>query len=170
MALRIPQNQTVTSKYTTGKEYLLLNTHKEYQGYYYELNNKFFAGKEFNINAPEIVKITSDKVNKLLLNPSTETYGNISNIKLNNQKPFSYYFNKDTTDNTFRYFTKKVNENIIKEINKDNYDQIITNPLYVSVALYYQSNFDENELNEAEKKIPGIKEYINTTYVPGVTD
>jgi hypothetical protein len=29
---------------------------------------------------------------------------------------------------------------------------------------------NENELNKAEEKIPGLKTYINSTYAPGVTD
>jgi hypothetical protein len=63
-----------------------------------------------------------------------------------------------------------MNDNIIKEINEDTFNQIKANPMYVSVSLYYQSNFNENELNKAEEKIPGLKTYINSTYAPGVTD
>jgi hypothetical protein len=171
MALRIPSNQIVKSKYTIGKEYMFESTYREYQGYYYELNGKLFAGKEFNNNAPVLVKINSlNNTNLLQTNPSTFVYGIISGIKLDNTKINSYYFNVDTTDNVFRYFIKKVNENIIKEINEDTFNQIQSNPIYLSVSLYYQSGFNENDLNNADKKISGLKEYINTTYAPGVTD
>lgn len=103
-------------------------------------------------------------------NPATLVYGIISGIKLDNTKINSYYFNVDNTNNVFRYFIKKVNENIIKEINEDTFNQIQSNPIYLSVSLYYQSSFNENDLNNADKKISGLKEYINTTYAPGVTD
>jgi len=170
MSLRIPSNQIVKSKYTIGKEYMFESTYREYQGYYYELNGKLFAGKEFNNNAPVLVKINLNNINPLRTNPATLVYGIISGIKLDNTKINSYYFNVDTTNNVFRYFIKKVNENIIKEINEDTFKQIQSNPIYLSVSLYYQSSFNENDLNNADKKISGLKEYINTTYAPGVTD
>ena len=170
MSLRIPANQIVKSKYTIGKEYMFESTYREYQGYYYESNGKLFAGKEFNINAPILVKINLNNINPLRTNPATLVYGVISGIKLNNTKINSYYFNVDTTNNVFRYFIKKVNENIIKETNEDTFNQIQSNPIYLSVSLYYQSGFNENDLNNADKKISGLKEYINTTYAPGVTD
>jgi uncharacterized protein with gpF-like domain len=169
MSLRIPQNK-IQFKYTIGNEYIYADSYKNYQGHYYEINNSFFAGKEFKLNAPILIKKDSSNINLLKSNPKTVEYANISGTKLTNQKITSYYFNPDTTDNVFRYFTKKINENIIKEINEDNFNLIKNNLMYASVSLYYQSNFNENELNEAEKKIPGLKEYINSTYTPGVTD
>jgi len=175
MAIRIPQNQ-IQYKYTAGKEYMYKDTYREYQGPYYELNNQLFAGNEFNSNAPILIPTpvvgsnTANGLNSLLTKASTYVYGKISNVQIPNTEITSYYFNVDTTDNVFRYFTKKINENIIKEINEDNFNLIKSNSLYISIRLYYQSNFNENELNEAEKIMSGIKEYINTTYAPGVTD
>ena len=40
MALKLPKNQIATSKYTSGGEYVTDKEYKNYQGYYYELNNK----------------------------------------------------------------------------------------------------------------------------------
>jgi hypothetical protein len=164
MAIRIPQNQIVESKYTVGKEYLLLSTHKEYQGYYYELNNKTFAGKEFNTNAPEIIKITSDKVNPLLLNTATYLYGLLSKVKINNTK-----FNSlsklddpdidtfpDITEVTNTYYSKKINSNIIKQISKETFSELQSNPLYVTTSV----NPDNSNIDEADKIIPGLKDFI----------
>jgi hypothetical protein len=170
MAIRIPSNITVKSQYTAGKQYMYESTQREYQGYYYEMNGKIFAGKEFSSNAPTLLKITPNNINSLLTSAATYVYGKITGTKIPISIPSSYYFNPDTTDNIFRYFTKKMNDNIIKEINEDTFNQIKANPMYVSVSLYYQSNFNENELNKAEEKIPGLKTYINSTYTPGVTD
>ena len=61
MSIRIPQNQIVY-KYTIGKEYMYTNTYREYQGHYYELNGRFFVGKEFNINSLELVIIEPKKI------------------------------------------------------------------------------------------------------------
>ena len=49
--MRIPANIISKDKYTIGNEYLYLDTYKEYQGFYYELSNKFFAGVDFNLEA-----------------------------------------------------------------------------------------------------------------------
>jgi hypothetical protein len=80
--MRIPANIITENKYTIGKEFINRKTHKLYQGYYYELNNKFFAGKEFNNNAPELIKIKSDQVNNLLLTAATYVFGSLSKVKL----------------------------------------------------------------------------------------
>jgi hypothetical protein len=170
MAIRIPSNITVKSQYTAGKQYMFESTQREYQGYYYEMNGKIFAGKEFSSNAPTLLKITPKNINSLLTTAATYVYGKITGTKIPTDIPSSYYFNPDTTNNVFRYFTKKTNDNIIKEIDENTFNQIKTNPIYVSVSLYYQSSFNENELNKAEEKIPGLKTYINSTYAPGVTD
>ena len=172
MALKVPKNQIIISKYTSGGEYVTDKEYKNYQGYYYELNNKAYVGKEFNATSSILLKANSPDVNKLITNPFTSIYGAVSGIKINNLSPSSYYFNPDIVDtsNVFRYFTKKINSDIIKEISKDSFDQIKFDPLYISVSLFYQNSFNENELNDADKKIPGLKDYINSTYTPGVTD
>jgi len=53
--MKVPAN-IIETKYTSGNEFVFSFNYKYYQGYYYELNDKIFAGKEFNINAPELVK------------------------------------------------------------------------------------------------------------------
>jgi hypothetical protein len=160
--MRIPANIITENKYTIGKEFINRKTHKLYQGYYYELNNKFFAGKEFNNNAPELIKIKSDQVNNLLLTAATYIFGSLSKVKLTDQKIPSFFFKYESN---IRYFTAKFNEkSLIKEINEETFNQIKDNPLYISLPLSYDGGFNNNELNEAEKKIPGIKSFVNTSY------
>jgi hypothetical protein len=146
------------------------STYREYQGYYYKSDGNIYAGKKFDINAPVLIEINSNSVNSLLTNPSTYVYGAVSGVVLNNQEPSSYYFNTDTTNNVDRYFISKFNNNIIKEINQDTYNQFKNDPLYASVSLYYQNNFNESDLNAAEQVIPGLKTYISSTYTPGAND
>ena len=160
--MRVPANIITENKYTIGKEFINKKTHKLYQGYYYELNNKFFAGKEFNNNAPELIKIKSDQVNNLLLQAATYVFGSLSKVKLTDQKIPSFFFKYESN---IRYFTSKFNaKSLIKEISKETFDQIQNDPLHLSVSLSYDGGFNDNELNEAEIKIPGIKAFINTSY------
>lgn len=168
MSLRVPANKIVTSKYTIGKEYMFESTYREYQGYYYEMNGKLFAGKEFNINAPVLVKINFLNTNTLRTNPATFIYGIISGVKLNNTIPSSFIFqyNSDT-----RYFSYQLNKKLIKEIDKDTFTNFQSNPLYTIISLSYVGGFKDTELKEAEKKIPGITTYVNTSYTnPPIED
>jgi hypothetical protein len=158
MAIRIPSNQAVKSKYTQGGEYILLSTHREYQGYYYELNNKLFVGKEFNINAPEIIKLTSDKINKLLLNPATETYGKISNVDLSKSKEIKS-IPIASTNSEIQYFAKKLNSSPVKIIciSKEDYNNNKgSNPLYSFTALQFNYEFGFIITDENLKDIPEI--------------
>lgn len=166
MGLRIPQNQTVTSKYTAGKEYMFVQTYREYIGYYYELNGKLFAGKEFNLKAPELMKINSDKVNKLLTNPATFVYGKISSTKIPDKKPISYQFQKTDPNIQYinRYFIQNiinVNPILIKEINEENYKQMQSNPLYKTIVIKWDTIFNNDVvIEQAEKQMPGIKSFL----------
>jgi len=158
MGIRIPLNQVVESKYTAGGEYLLLNTHSEYKGYYYESNNKFFAGKEFNINSPEIIKFTSGKVNTLLLNPSTEMYGKISNVNLFKSKELKS-IPIDYTKGGFHYFAKKNNSNPAKVIcisEEDYNNNIGVNPLYSFTEIEFNIEFGFSFTEKNFEDIPEI--------------
>jgi hypothetical protein len=166
MSINIPQNNIVYN-YTAGKEYLVLSTYKEYIGYYYKVNDTFFAGESFDVNAPELVKIGSNRINKLLENPLTSLYGEISNLTLNSETPTSFIFNNES--NT-RYFIYQINKNLIKEINEDTFKIFQNNPLYISVKLDFTSGFNEQELDAAEKKIPGIKAFVDISYVSSLEE
>jgi hypothetical protein len=165
MALRIPKSQIVTSKYTSGKEYMFVTTYREYIGDYYELKGKIYAGKEFNINAPELMKINSDKVNKLLTNPSTYIFGKLSGTSINNFKP-EVKLPDDDLDSEVkdRYFIQKININpiLIKEVTEASYNQAKTDPIYKTVSLKWNPiGENEGRVIEADKKMPGLKIYLD---------
>jgi len=162
MAVRIPTNQIITSKYTVGKEYLVLSTHKEYQGYFYEMNNRYFAGKEFNLNAPELIKMNSDSINPLLLNPETSTYGKLSKIKLKNNKIISQPVGGNSKEGDLEevnFYCKKINTNLIKRIDGETYDLLQNDPLY-QTTFVGKNNSQNKLLEEAEQEIPGISDWI----------
>jgi hypothetical protein len=169
--MKIPANIVVTSKYTEGGEYIIKSNYNNYQGHYYELSGKAYAGKEFNPEATELIKKQSPNINLLLTSAATFAYGKISKQTTNLQpEPTSYFYNSTPTD--FRYFITKLNvkPSVIKEIDKNTFEQYKDNPVYASVALSYPNKFVESEINKAETTIPGIKTYLSTTYTPGVTD
>lgn len=168
MPLKVPLNQIVV-KYTSGNEYMFLNNYREYKGYYYEFNNDVFAGEKFNENALKLIKINSDKVNSLVTNPSTFTYGKISGIKLNNSKPKSYLYQNNDEDlqkgTVIRYFLKQLNNSLILEVNKDTFYQFISNSLYQSIQINfifspgYPNGIPQN-IDQAEQKMSGIKKFL----------
>jgi hypothetical protein len=168
--IKIPRNIIIEAKYTQGKEYMTINTYKEYQGYYYELNDRIFAGKEFDIFAPELMRFSSNKFNPLLTQLSTYAYAALSGIKLNNTIPPFIIAGKSGKDGGLRYFYKKINVTpiIIKETNEETYKNLNNNPLYQFVTVLYDDfNVpDQNSLNQAEKIMPGISLFVNSIQPP----
>lgn len=162
--MRVPANIISKGKYTIGKEYLYLDTHKEYQGFYYEISNKFFAGVDFDPNAREIIKKDNIKVNKLLLNPKTAEYGKIARIQFISTPPppLSNTLNgPDGLEEFDAYFYKKMvgKDILIKEIGKEAYSQYINNPIYQVIKVKVNNGdvgITSEELNKADKKMPGF--------------
>jgi len=164
MGITVPKNIILTGKYTLEGEYVLLSSQAPYQGYYYELNGKTFAGKEFNSEAPEIVKITSGKIPN---NPEIAAYNKISKLKINTTKIESIPFAPTVDDLSepfiVRYFAKPSNNTfIIKEITKDTFNEIQSNPLYQTLKVDFNYNLPDEELNRLDKIMPGIKLYLTS--------
>ena len=163
MAVFIPKNIIIESKYTQGKEYRLVSTYNEYQGYYYEMNGRAFAGKEFNVNAIELISFSSTNINPLLTNPSTYVYGVFTKTtKLTS----STIVNTLVTDNDPNidlpgeetYYAKKLNQipYSIKKIDKSTYTTLQSDPFYETTVLnaYYSNS------TQAERQMPGIKAFL----------
>jgi len=160
--MRVPAN-LIKTNYTAGKEYMYLTSYKEYQGYYYEMNNKFWVGKTYNSNSKELVKIELKNINTLLAQASTYVYGLVSGIK--SSQLSSPKFNSlpktdlDTdTEGDETYYTKKLNVNptIIKQINKETFDKLKQDPFYQVISL----KPDRSNLNQADKQMPGLKSFL----------
>jgi hypothetical protein len=169
MGFRVPKNKIIKSKYTSGKEYMFVSTYREYQGYYYESSGKIYAGETYDSAAPELIRINSSNVNRLLTNPFTYIYGKVAKnntIKFTPSIPVSsvvFNPNNQTTQFTNRYFTNKVNVSptIIKEISKDTYDKVITDPIYNAIVIKWNNEGDNTiAIAEAEKKMPGITAFL----------
>ena len=136
MALKIPKNLIVTSKYTSGGEYMFKSTQKEYKGYYYELNGKIYAGKEFKTDSNELLKININNINPFLSRASTSTYGFLSNININSGTVNSLFvINSDEgfyEPEVPLFFCKKINETPpkINRISEETYISLQKNPIY----------------------------------------
>jgi hypothetical protein len=167
MSIRIPQNIIVESKYTSGNEYIIIDTNIIYKGYYYEMNGKIFAGKEFDINAIELIKLLPKNINPFLLQVSSYVYGKLSNIKLNNTLPISTIYQPTQEDYdrgySIRYFYKKINTTpiIIKETNQENYNLLINDPLYqVALIKWGTLKINDTNIDQAEQQMPGLKAFL----------
>ena len=162
--MRIPSNKIVTGKYTSGGELVDAKTNAPYQGYYYELNKSLYAGKEFNNNAPELVKI--ENANKLYNRYATALYSAISGVTsqlLQQPKLVGVNTSSNTVNskNPTKFFTKKTNVQpiIIKEVDENTYESLQNNPIYQTtyVGTY---NGKSQTLDQAEKQIQGIKTFL----------
>jgi hypothetical protein len=166
--MNIPSNAITLNQYTLGKEFVYLTSNKEYTGYYYIVSDRYFAGKSFNINSPEIIKINSDKVNIFLTKPSTYTYGLLTKVKINKTRVNSITFNPTDEDIErgfkVRYFIKQLNVTpiLIREVKKDNFEELQSNSIYQTIQIDYYFNSTEEELNEIDKRMPGLKAYLST--------
>jgi hypothetical protein len=176
MRVRIPQNQIVESKYTVGNEYMFESTYKEYQGYYYELNGNIFAGKDFNTNAPTLIKINSSNTNKMLLDPNTMIYGRLSGINITNPSVPSFTYQPQQNPNAsyvIRYFAQKINvtPSLIKEISVDTYSQIKSDPFYKTTSLNWVENADNSPaIQVAERTIPGLNDFLQDNIISDSPD
>jgi hypothetical protein len=162
MSIKIPKN-TISYKYTSGGEYVFKDSNIIYKGYYYEINGKFFNGRDFDINASELIKITSNGINPLLKNLTTFLYGTLSSNNQNIQSSKINSLANDINPNLDQsgektYYSRKINEipYSIKQIDKITYDNIKSNPLYKTVEL----NKNYSNLEQSEQIIPGLKKFL----------
>ena len=165
MALRIPKNLIVTSKYTSGGEYMFKSTQKEYKGYYYELNGNFFAGKEYKSNANELLKIDINNINPFLSRASTSTYGFLSNININSGTVNSLFI--INSDESFYepevplFFCKKINETPpkINRISEETYISLQKNVIYQTTFIGNYKGITQTS-DQAYQQMPGLKDFF----------
>jgi hypothetical protein len=167
--MKIPSNKIKTGKYTSGGEFVEEITNKPYQGYYYELNNSLYAGKEFKDDAPKIIKIQD--ANKMYYkNLDTATFSNLSGITSQQLSSPKVTGIVNTSGSPIRYFAKKLNNNpiLIKEIDKDTYNSLQKDPIYQTIIINLPASDtpDPNVLDNANKQMPGLKPFILSSFPP----
>lgn len=181
--MRKPKNQILTNQYTSGGDFIEKETLQTYQGYYYEDNGKYYIGKEFSPNAKELIKPEKSKENTLLTRLSPLAIGllasNLSKLKglvsvdkVRAKAGFQLTPNDSQRGYALRYFAKKINSNpiLIREIDLNTFNQLKTDITYQSISIKYytpvavgdtnENFFDPKELDEADKKMPGLKAFL----------
>jgi hypothetical protein len=159
----IPKSNIVPGKYTSGGEFAVLSTNTPYQGYYYELNNKFYSGKEYSPSSPEIIRIQSPEKNNLLNRFPTAIYSLVSGItsKAILTPPIKALPSEIGTisDRSTRFFCKKINSDIIKEIDEQTYKSLQSQPIYqITYIGIYQKK--PQTLDQADQQVPGLKAFL----------
>ena len=154
--MKIPNNIIVKNQYTIGNEFVDPTTNISYQGYYYELNNSFFQGKEFNPSSPKLIRKANE--NTLLNNPLTATFSKVSLIT---SAPLGvsldYFYGVD-------FFVKQLNIDppLIKKIDEETYRSLRASspPLY---QVIFVGTFENRTLSteEANQQMPGLKNYLS---------
>ena len=159
----VPKNNIVAGKYTSGGEFVILSTNAPYQGYYYELNNKFYSGKEYSPTAPEIIRIQSPEKNRLLNSLPTAIYSLVSGVtsKSISTPPVNVIPSETNTkiNKSVRFFCKKINSDIIKEIDEQTYKSLQNQPIYQTtyIGVYLDK---AQSMDQAESQLSGVKAFL----------
>ena len=138
-----PKSQIKTSLYTNGGEYTLSTNNTEYKGYYYKISTgekftgKFPSNEAISLNPITISsdeKQQSDNQSIIILSPNIkeeQKYRKIPNLHITLPTPQDYEGGK-----MIRYFTKKTNELIYKEISKETYNKLKSRDESIAWDLY----------------------------------
>ena len=151
-----PSNIILSNQYTSGNEYIYAESRQPYQGYYYELNSKFFVGKTFNSSSPELIKVNSAAAtNPLKSNPSSSLYSDSYGKDLPNDNITSINLAEGISG--IKYVAKKNNSNKVFFISEEDYNNNQNNSLYVLAQLPYDSEFGFFLSAENLKKMPELE-------------
>lgn len=125
-----PNNIIKKNLHTYGKDFFLNG--KPYIGYYYQLEDKFYAGEEPTLNDPELVDIKKALL-QLAKNKVKEKAGTM-------------------------FFVKKQNENSIKKVGENEFNTYTNDPLYITVKIDVTNPLS---IENAKNILPGITQYLN---------
>jgi hypothetical protein len=163
--MKVPANIISENLYTAGKEFVYANSYKEYQGYYYEINDRFFAGREFDPKAPLLLKLDSDDIDPLRLNPQTSTYAGLKRERIPNNRIPSIPLEPTAG---VKYLAKQNSSNPIRIIftTKTAWENSEKYPGYIFTSVNYEPEFGFEITEENKNTIPEIEvflaEYLNS--------
>lgn len=157
--MKVPANIISENLYTIGKEFVFADSYKEYQGYYYEISDKFFAGREFNTNAPRLLKLNSDEINSLRLNPQTSTYASLKRTRIPSSKIPSIPLELTAG---IKYLAKQANLTPIRIIftTEKTYLESAKHPEFIFTAISFEPEFGFKITDENRKAIPEIDIFL----------
>lgn len=162
--MRVPKNIVSESLYTSGNEFVDVKTNAPYQGYYYELNGKFFTGKSFDSKSLEIIKIKES--NSLFNNIATAAFSALSGIT--SQALMSAVVKGNPTTNEglghsddISFYSKQLNANpiLIKSIDENTFLSLQGNSIYQTIFIGdYKGNIITAD--QAYSQMPGLKAFL----------
>jgi len=166
-----PKSQVIPNLKTNGRELIYASTKKEYKGFYYKTStNEFFSGKSPGdgsnqklIQVREFINSDSTKDNfqkRSLLTTQGTGYKNTSVQPTYYPQSHSISVPKEKYKDgeITRYFLKKRNEEIYKEINKEvfnkfaNQNTSVPYYLYIPFSIKWVISGDKSEVKQKNKK------------------
>lgn len=157
--MKVPANIISENLYTIGKEFVLADSYKEYQGYYYEINDKFFAGEVFDPFAPRLLKLDSSDIDPLRLDPKTSVYAGLRRTRIPTDKIPSIPL--DIATGT-KYLAKQIGSNPVRIIftTEKAWRESKKYPGYIITSVYFEPEFGFEITNENRKAIPEIDIFL----------
>jgi len=141
MATYYPLSRITPNLYTSGNQFTVALTGKDYKGYYYSTyDGKYFTGETVSPSALEIIPIDANK--KQTLSLGTAKYDSMTNITTK-PSPVSYVAVPTPQDykNGYyqRFFSKRVNGDLstIQEISQDTFTTLANNVLYNTIQIQW---------------------------------
>ena len=164
--MRLPKNIISENLYTSGNEFVDATTNALYQGYYYEINGKFYAGGTFDSKAPEIIKIK--EANSLFNNISTALFSALSGISsqallspIIKGNPVGYSDLLSGHDNEVLFFSKQSTATpiLIKYIDENTYLSLQGIATYQTI---YIGDYKGNTITpeQAYSQMSGLKTFL----------
>jgi sensor histidine kinase YesM len=195
-----PLSQIKTNLYTNGEEYAIASTNQPYKGYYYKTSTgQYFTGKTpqdlpnellqpiitpTTLPAPEIQ--SAPIINLDLEDVKNFSYISLTNTNVNKVTYIPFYSPQLPTQQDYqvgefkRYFCKKTNETIYIEINKDQYDKLVSKnsqilwQLYLPFFIDWQLTGDKQQVAKTNRnmvllksknlKLPAFSLYLKEDY------
>jgi hypothetical protein len=167
-----PKSRIQENLYSSGGEFIYLNTGQPFQGFYHKTyDGRFFEGKTHDFNSSELksvsTAITSAQTQPVNLGSmiydkaSSGAYTYLKTMKT----PASYYPSPDENDYKrgyiIRYFIKKANgaASTIQEVSSETAREAVKNPLYISTNLEWKiSGPISDDNSDPMNPVKGVKD------------
>jgi len=171
--MRPPKNQILENLYTAGDEYILSKTYDNYIGYYHSVSGKYYIGAIYNSNAIQLVPyIEKREVAAYNLSKIDPVYmrNNPNVINIIKTDAFSIVRKnyQPSPQPQYRFFIKRINEinSPILEVDQQTYTNAKATNFYYTTNIFWDINISLSTYNQAEKELPGIKEFLNSYSLP----
>lgn len=163
--MKVPANIISENLYTIGGEFVYANSYENYQGYYYEINDKFFVGKVFDPFAPRLLKLDSSDIDPLRLNPQTSKFAGLRRTRIPSNRISSIPLELTGGE---KYLAKQIGSNPVRIIFTTKYvwDNQTQYPGYIFTSVLYEPEFGFKITESNKRDIPEIdiflSDYLNS--------